>query len=236
MALEVTNAKEITKNASTYLLYGAPGLGKTSTLKYLEGDVLLIDIDHTSQVLQGMDNIDVLKFNSHDAWNSWQELMKDLAKEDLSKYDTIAFDNISELTHSMLGNMGRLGKNNRVPEMRHYQQVDFFIIDSIRFMKSLGKRIVLFAWESTDTWETQEGQLFNRAYPDVRDKIRSNIMGLSDVVGRLVYNPKTEKRGYILQPSDELFAKNQLSADKFMLQKDIFKVERVASLDEEAED
>lgn len=224
MVLEVVNAKDITKESSTYLLYGAPGLGKTTTLKYLKGNVLLIDIDHTSHVLQGCENIDIIKFNSHEAWSEWGELMKLLAKEDLSKYDTIAFDNISELTRSMLGNMGRVGKNNRVPEMRHYQQVDFFIIDSIRFMKSLNKRLVFFAWEATDAWETQEGQLFNRAYPDMREKIRSNFAGLCDVVARIIYNSKTEKRGYIMQPSDELFAKNQLDNRKHCLQEEVFTI------------
>jgi|SRR5690625_1014340 len=229
--MQITNAADITKDDSTYLLYAAPGVGKTSTLKYLEGNVLLIDIDHTSHVLQGEKHIDVFKFNTHEAWFAWQELVKDLATMDLSKYDTIAFDNISELTHSMLGSLGRDGKNNRVPEMRHYQQIDFFIIDSVRFLKSLGKRIVFFAWEDTDEWQTQDGQLFNRAYPQMRDKIRSNFMGLSDVVGRLTISPRTQERGFILQPSDAVFAKNQLDDRGFSLQKDIFKIGHESSED-----
>ncbi len=222
--MQITNAADVTKDNSTYLLYAAPGIGKTSTLKYLDGNVLLIDIDHTSHVLQGESHIDIFKFDSHNAWKKWAELITDLSKMDLSKYDTIAFDNLSELTHSMLGSMGREGKNNRVPTMMNYQQIDFMIIDSVRYLKGLGKKLVLFAWEETDEWHTQEGQVFNRAYPMLREKIRPNLMGLSDVVARLTYNPKTEQRGYILQPSDSLFAKNQLDNRTHCLQSEIFKV------------
>lgn len=224
MAINITNAAELTKEDSTYLLYAAPGIGKTSTLKYLTGNVLLIDIDHTSHVLKGESHIDIFKFDSHNAWKKWAELMTDLSKMDLSKYDTIAFDNISELTHSMLGSMGREGKNNRVPTMMNYQQIDFLIIDSVRFLKGLGKRLVFLAWEETDTWTTEGGQIFNRAYPMMREKIRSNFMGLSDVVARLSYNSKTENRGFILQPSDALFAKNQLDNRIHCLQSEIFQV------------
>ena len=52
------------------------------------------------------------------------ELMKWLSKnkETVDQYDTIVIDNISELFRSMLANLGRNGKNERVPEMSHYQR------------------------------------------------------------------------------------------------------------------
>lgn len=224
MSLALTNAGDITKDAGTYLLYAGPGVGKTTTLKFLPGRTLLIDIDHTSHVLQGEENIDIFKFNSHDAWTSWGDLMKELAKMDLSKYETIAFDNLSELTHSMLGNMGREGKNNRVPTMMNYQQIDFMIIDSVRFLKGLGKRLVFLAWEDTTEFNTAGGQVFNRSVPMLRDKIRPNLLGLCAVVGKLVANGKTGKRGFLLSPTDEVMVKNQLDSREFCLQEDIFKV------------
>lgn len=232
MTLSITNAADISKDTGTYLLYAGPGIGKTSTLKYLDGNALLIDIDHTSHVLQGEKHIDVFKFDSHEAWKKWADLMKDLAKIDLSKYDTIVFDNLSELTHSMLGNMGREGNNNRVPTMMNYQQIDFMIIDSVRFLKGLGKRLVFFAWEDTTEWQTQGGQVFNRSMPMLRDKIRPNLMGLCDVVGKLVMSSKTGQRGYLLSPTDEVMVKNQLDSRDFCLQEDIFKVGYVPTKDD----
>jgi phage nucleotide-binding protein len=222
--LKITNASNITDDRATYLLYAPPGTGKTYTLNYLEGKTLYVAIDKTQYPLKGNENIDILDFDTHNAWDEWNELIKWIAKTDLSQYDNLAFDNVSELFRSMLGNLGRKGKNNRVPEMQHYQQIDFFIIDSLRFINSLGKRIVYLAWEITDEFQTEGGQIFNRSFPDLRKTIMNNFMGLCQVVGKLAVNQKTEKRGFILSPSNSVFAKNQLDQRKFCLQEDVFKV------------
>ncbi|MED1305637.1 AAA family ATPase, partial [Bacillus pacificus] len=98
--MEITNASSITTNNSTYLIYGNPGMRKTSTANYLEGKTLYIPIDKTQAPLSGNADIDIVKFDTYDAWTNWNALMKDLSTTDLSKYDTIFFDNISELTRS----------------------------------------------------------------------------------------------------------------------------------------
>lgn len=228
MSRKTTNATEITENNSTYLLYAAPGTGKTHTINFLPGKTLYIAIDKTQYPLKGNANIDIQDFDTYNAWTDWNELVKWFAAEDLSKYDNIAFDNVSELFRSMLGNLGRDGKNNRVPEMRHYQQIDFFIIDSMRYINSLGKRVVYLAWETTDEHHTEAGQMFNRSFPDIRKTILSNFMGLCQVVGRLTISQSTGNRGFILKPSNSVFAKNQLDNRTFALQEDIFKVGNVS--------
>lgn len=222
--MNITNAKEITEERATYLIYAAPGTGKTHTINFLPGKTLYVAIDKTQYPLKGNEDIDILDFNTHEAWEQWNELIKWLSKADLSKYDNLVFDNVSELFRSMLGNLGRKGKNNRVPEMRHYQQIDFFIIDSLRFINTLNKRVVYIAWETTDEFHTEGGQIFNRSFPDIRDKVLNNFMGLCQVVGKLAINQRTKKRGFILQPSNSVFAKNQLDQRAFCLQEDIFKV------------
>ena len=226
--MEITNAADIKDNRATYLLYAPPGTGKTYTINYLEGKTLYVAIDKTHQPLKGNENVDVMNFNTHEAWEEWNELIKWLSSNDLSEYDNLVFDNVSELFRAMLGNLGRVGKNSRVPEMRHYQQIDFFIIDSIRYLNSLNKRVIYTAWEVTDEFQTEEGQLFNRSFPDIRDKILNNFMGLCQVVGKLAINHRTKKRGFILQPSNSVFAKNQLDDRGFCLQEDIFKVGHVS--------
>lgn len=222
--MEITNAGDIEESKSTFLLYGPSGVGKTYTLNFLTGKTLYISIDKSQFPLKGNDNIDILNFDTHNAWTEWRKLMEFLGKEDLKKYDNIAFDNMSELFRAMLGHMGREGKNNRVPTMMNYQQIDFFIIDSLRFINSLGKRIIYLAWETTDEIQTEGGQIYHRSLPDLRSKIVNNFMGLCQVVGKLVTNKKTGNRGFMLTPTNSLFAKNQLSADEFCLQKDVFKL------------
>ena len=85
-------------------------------------------------------------------------------KETVAQYDTIVIDNISELFRSMLANLGRNGKNERVPEMSHYQRVDFFTIDSLRFLQSLGKRLVFIAWKQTSNLIHQQDNKLRKQF------------------------------------------------------------------------
>lgn len=223
--MQITSAKDINTDIGTYLIYGSPGMGKTTLLKFLPGKTLVLDIDRTTRVLQGEDNIDIAYVDNQDTWKQWTETLKELKNMDLSKYDNIAVDNVSELERCMLANLGRDGKNNRVPAIQNYLQVQYLIIDSIRFMKSLNKRLIITAWETTDLWTTEEGQQYNRSYPQINNKILTNFMGLCDVVGRIMYNKKSEKRGIVLQPSDSLFAKNQVDERAFCLQHELILTE-----------
>ncbi|EGQ3419329.1 AAA family ATPase [Staphylococcus pseudintermedius] len=226
MSFNITSAKDITIDKSTYLIYGKPGSGKTHTLNYLPGKTLYVNVDKSERPLQGNENIDILNFNSHEAWSEWGDLMKWFAenKQTLNNYDTIVIDNLSELFRSMLANLGRSGKNNRVPEMAHYQRVDFFTIDSLRFLQSLGKRLVFLAWETNYDFYTPAGQQITQSVPDIRKTIRDNVAGLCQVVARLIVNKESGKRGFILMPTNNVFAKNQLDDREHCLQDELFKV------------
>ncbi|QHW36823.1 AAA family ATPase [Staphylococcus ursi] len=224
MTFNIKPASEIQKKKITYLLYAPPGTGKTHTINFLEGKTLYISVDKTEYPLRNNPDVDILDFNTHEAWNEYAELAKFLKESDLSKYENIVIDNISELFRAMLANLGRDGRNQRVPEMRHYQQVDFFIIDSFRFMQSLGKRLVFLAWETTEEFHSEGGQILTKTVPDIRKTIRDNIAGLCQVVAKLKYNEKTETRGFYLQATNSIYAKNQLDSRKHCLQDELFNV------------
>lgn len=215
--MNITKATEINSKQSTYLIYANPGVGKTSALKHLPGKTLVIDIDKSSGVLKGAEDIDIAAIDTHNIWNEWMETVTELIKTGAGEYDNIVIDNVSELFRATLANLGREGKNHRVPEQSHYQRVDFTILDSLRALKKLNARIVFTAWETSDLWEAENGQSFNRAYPDMRNKILNNFMGLCDVVARLVIKKDddgNETRGFILQPSASIYAKNRLDDRK----------------------
>lgn len=224
--MNIKNATEITDDQATYLIYANPGVGKTSALKHIPGRTLVIDIDKSSGVLKGEEHIDIADVDTHNIWNEWMEVVKELLSGDYSKYDNIVIDNVSELFRATLANLGREGKNNRVPEQSHYQRVDFTILDSLRALKKLDARLIFTAWETSDLWEAENGQTFNRAYPDIRNKILNNFMGLCDIVARLVVkkdNEGNESRGFILQPSASVFAKNRLDNRKGCLVEELVK-------------
>lgn len=215
--MKITKATEITNSNSCYLIYGNPGYGKTSTSKYLPGRTLVVNIDKSARVLKGIENIDIADIDTHKIWEEWLDVVKELMSGDAKEYDNIVIDNVSELFRACLANLGREGKNHRVPSQADYQRVDFTIIDSLRALLQLNKRIVFLAWETSDQWTDENGMIYNRAMPDIRSKILNNFLGLTDVVARLVKKTTEDGddvRGFILQPSASVYAKNRLDDRK----------------------
>ncbi|AAM79569.1 TPA: AAA family ATPase [Streptococcus pyogenes] len=215
--MKITKATEIKNNDSCYLIYGNPGFGKTSTAKYLPGKTIVINIDKSAKVLRGNENIDIADIDTHKIWGEWLDTVKELLNGAANDYDNIVIDNVSELFRACLANLGREGKNHRVPSQADYQRVDFTILDSLRALLQLNKRIVFLAWETSDQWTDENGMIYNRAMPDIRTKILNNFLGLTDVVARLVKKTTDdgeEVRGFILQPSASVYAKNRLDDRK----------------------
>lgn len=220
--MQITKATEITADKATYLIYANPGMGKTYSLGYLPGKTLVIDVDGSSSTLKkhpNAENIDILKINSADIWDEWVALVTRVVREPemFNKYDNVCVDNVSELFRSALSNLGQKGKNDGVPNQGDYQKSDFVLLRSLRAFNSLDSRVVFTAWETTDEFNSPEGQSFTRAMPDIRHKILNNFLGLVDVAGRLVVQKDEngkEKRGFILSPTNNVYAKNRLDERK----------------------
>ncbi len=211
------SANDIEKIKATYLLYGNPGMGKTTSIKFFPGKTLVLDIDRTSHVLKGCGDIDICEISNINTWADWKETVVQLEKEYKGIYDNIAVDNISELERCVLSALGKEGKNQGVPSQGDYQKMQFMMVNSLRYLKNLGGNIILTAWETTDQYTTPEGQQFNRAFPQLNGKVLNNVMGLCDVVARLMIN-KDGERGFVLAPTNGVFAKNQLDERKGCLQ------------------
>lgn len=216
MTLKVTKATELKRDNVTYLIYANPGVGKTTSVKYFPGKKVVIDIDKSSSVLIGQEDVDVVEVDTYNIWEQWMSVIK-YVQDNANNYDVIVIDNITELFRSVLTQLGREGRNNRVPGMDAYQRADFVLMDSFRALKQVGKTLVFTAWERTDQYHNTDGQMFTRAMPEIRKPIMNNFMGLCDVVARLVVTKdeeENEKRGFVLQPTKSIYAKNRLSEDK----------------------
>lgn len=215
--MRLTNAKDIDRGNLTALLYGAPGMGKTTTVKHLPGRTLVFDVDRTTRVLQGCDNIDICYVDNRNTWDDWRALLTETVEKYNGRYDNYVVDNISELERCILSDLGRKGKNNGVPAQADYQYMQFQLVNSLRYMKNLGGNLIWTAWETIDLYTSPEGQTFNRAYPQINGKILNNICGLCDVVGRIQINSEG-KRGYIFTATNGVYAKNQYDDRKGCLQ------------------
>ena len=126
---------------------------------------------------------------------------------------TIAVDNISELERCILADLGSQGKNKGVPAMGDYQYMQFKLVSSLRFMKSLGLNVIWTAWESTEPFVQPDGTSYSRLYPKINAKIVDNVCGLCDVVGKIFINEEGE-HGIRLEASNNVYAKNQIDDRK----------------------
>ncbi|MBT2254000.1 AAA family ATPase [Priestia megaterium] len=218
--MQITSAAEIQNNQATYLIYGPPGMGKTSSIKFFPGKTLVLDVDRTTKVLKGQPDIDIAYVSNTNTWEEWEKIILDLDKHYRNKYNNIVVDNISELERCLLSDLGSKGKNKGVPSQVDYQYMQFRVVNSLRYLKNLEANLIWTAWETDDLYTDSSGQQYNRSYPQINKKILNNVLGLCDVVGRILVNTDGE-RGFVLSASNSTYAKNQLDDRKGCLQNEL---------------
>lgn len=209
--METVSASALKPQLITAIIYGAPGMGKTTTLGHLPGKTLVLDVDRTTSVLKSLpnaQNIDICYVNNITTWDSWNSLLQEIVNDCKGKYDNIAVDNISELERCILSSLGRVGKNNGIPCQADYQFMQFKIVNSLRYMKTLDANLVWTAWETTEEFQSVEGQIWNRYVPQLNRKIYNNICGLCNIVGRMMIK-EDGTRGISFTASNSMYAKNQ---------------------------
>jgi len=221
--LQLTNGADIKRSENfKVLIYAKPGAGKTSTVRYLQGKTLLLDIDDTSRVLSGYEGVDVAKINTDNPLQSIVDFYG-YAKAHVNEYDNIVIDNLSHYQKLWFIEKGKNTKSGQ-PELQHYGLYDNHLLQMVSRFNELDVNVVYTAWETTRQIQLESGQIYNQFLPDVRDKIVNHIMGIIPIVARLMTNPETGNRGFILRESNGTFAKNQLDSREFALQEDIFKI------------
>ena len=226
------------KQKVTCLAYCAPGIGKSTFLGLIgeqsSGKTLVLDIDRTfiptmskNEVVHDFDRVDVWQVDNIATWSDWESKLKELdAMHDAGtlEYENICVDNISELERCILSDLGRQGKNKGVPAQADYQYMQFKLVNSLRFLKSLGVNVYLTAWETTEQFQNPDGSFYSRVYPKMSAKIVDNICGLCDVVGKIATN-KEGVRGIMMEATQNVYAKNQRDMRKFCLVEDFLKDE-----------
>ncbi len=180
--MQIQQAKDLTTEKVTCLIYAPPGMGKTTLLGELEGRTLILDIDKGTSVLKGKENIDVIRVSED--LHEMKEVLDFLKAK--NEYQNLALDSLSEMERAMLAYYGRIGNNNGVPDQGSYQRVDFKIIDWCRRFRELPCNLFLTAWESYKDMVASSGEKYLQAYPMIRDKNMNTLCGLCDIVGQIV--------------------------------------------------
>lgn len=236
----------ISKNLPyTALLYCPPGVGKSTAIGLAaeqgEGKTLVLDIDRTidrtmakKEVVKDTSKLFSVKIDNVHTFDAWTNTLKELkAMKDAGALDfeTIAVDNISELERCILSDLGSQGKNKGVPAMGDYQYMQFKLVNSLRFMKSLGVNIIWTAWEDCAQFTMPDGTGYSRLVPKISTKILDNICGLCDVVGKIMVN-KEGQHGIILEAQQNIYAKNQIDSRKACKVENFINFEREVNVNE----
>ena len=216
--------------ARTALIYCAPGVGKSTALGIIaeksEGRTLVLDVDRTfinamrkMEIVKDLSTvmkIDVIQIDNINTFDDWTKVLTELnAKFEAGElnYENICVDNISELERCILSDLGSKGKNKGVPAQADYQYMQFKLVNSLRYMKRWGKNVYWTAWETTEQFQNPDGSYYSSLYPKISAKIDDNICGLCDVVAKILVK-QDGTRGFILEATQNIYAKNQLDSRK----------------------
>ena len=215
------------KQPYTALFYCSTGVGKTTAVGLIaektKGKTLILDVDRTiatslgkREVVKDLSKIDIRQIDNVHTWSDWEAVLVELGnlkKAGKLDYENIAVDNISELERCILSDLGAQGKNKGVPAQADYQYMQFKLVNSLRFMKSLGVNVIWTAWENYESYTHPDGTQYTRSYPKISAKIVDNICGLCDVVGKILAKPDGT-RGIVLEATQNIYAKNQKDSRK----------------------
>ena len=204
--MNIISAKNIKQSHITALIYGTPGMGKTTLLGKLKGHTLIVDVDKGTSVLAGRDNVDIVRLSK--GMDELRQIINELkAKCD---YDNFCIDSLSELEGSMLSELGRKGNNNGVPSLADYNRTDCFLIDWCRMAREIDANILFTAWEKYTDLTAPSGEKVTAVRPMLRDKNIERLCGLCDIVGRVEINREDGKRILWLEGNPRKIAKDRI--------------------------
>ena len=214
---------ELTENWRI-LIYGKPGIGKTTLIKQLKGKTLVLSLDNSQRVLAGSENIDVVEFDRNQPTDCMTTFLKEV-DEILSEYDNLVIDNISSFQSDWFVEQGRTSKNGIGNELQHYSLWTNYFLRVLTAIYSKPVNIYVTAWEDTRDLNLETGQIITQYVPEVRGSVLNKLLGLTDVVGRIIVNEKTGGRGVVLEGSEGTYAKNRLDKRTVCSIEEVFEFE-----------
>lgn len=231
--MKITKATDISRTQYwRVLLYGKPGLGKTSAIKGLTGRTLVLSLDNSHKVLSGIPNIDVRtiddegleSFNRNEPIEDINVFLKELDVV-ISDYDNLVIDNVTSFQSDWLIERGRSSKGGIRNEIQDYGDWTNYFLRIMTKIYGLPINVYVTAWEDTQEISLEDGRVITQFVPKIRKQVLSELLGWTDVVGRIKVNPNTGNRGAILEGNDGVYAKNRIDSRTACAIDELFKFE-----------
>lgn len=202
-------------------IYGKPGTGKTSTVRFLKGATFVLDLDNSGKVLAG-ENIQAGQFDRTKPIEEMNDFISKILPNVSKQFDNLVIDNVSSLQRDWFVERGRDTKSGINNELQDYSAWTNYFTRLISAIYQADCNVLVTAWERQRQITIETGQTFNQYVPDLRDSVINDFMGLTDIVGRLLINPKNGSRGLILEGNDGIYAKNRLDKRKSCKVEELF--------------
>lgn len=221
--MKVTELKDIKKNKNwRILIYGKPGVGKTTAVKYLKGKTAILSFDESSKVLEGLDNGTNFDIDQNNPQKDLNDFFKKYYPDVKKDYDNIVLDNVSNLQKTWFTELGKHSHNGISNELQDYNKWTNYFNRLMSMFYEFDGNVLITAWEQQRQVTSETGQTFNQFSPEIRDSVIDNITGLVDVVGRVGIKPDDNERMVIFQGTDGTYAKNRLDNRKWSSMQEMF--------------